>query len=136
VTSVSLQRTAWPPVVLGAFRRRKTALLTTYRRDGTPVSTPVTMATVGDRLVFRTYHTAGTAKRLARDPSAAACPATFLGRPQGEPVVGRARRLTGPDEQAARVAIAHRSPVMQGLLVPLGHRLRHLRTLHYELDPA
>jgi hypothetical protein len=40
VTTVSIERMAWPRAVLGAFRRRKTALLTTYRRDGTPVSTP------------------------------------------------------------------------------------------------
>ena len=36
------------------FRRRRTALLTTYKRDGTPVATPVTIAVDGDRAYVRT----------------------------------------------------------------------------------
>jgi hypothetical protein len=136
MASAARDRTRWPPGVLAAFRRRKTGLLTTYRRDGTPVSTPVTIATAGDLLVFRTYHTAGKAKRLRRDPSVVVLPSTFRGRPRGEPVNGRARQLDGDEERAARTAIARRSPLMQGLGVPLGHRLRHLRTLHYAIDPV
>ena len=136
MTSAVRERTRWPPGVLAAFRRRKTGLLTTYRRDGMPVSTPVTIATVGDLLVFRTYHTAGKVKRLRRDPSVVVLPSSFRGRARGDPVSGRARKLEGDAEWAARAAIAHRSPVMQGLGVPLAHRLAHLRTLHYAIDPA
>ncbi len=136
MSSVSTQRRTWPPAVIAAFRGRKTALLTTYRRDGMPVSTPVTIAAVGDSLVFRTYHTAGKVKRLRRDPNVVALPSTFRGRARGDPVAGCARPLAGEEERLASTAIARRSPVMQGLLVPLAHRLARLQTLHYELDPA
>jgi hypothetical protein len=31
--------------------------------------------------------------------------------------------------------IEAKHPILQGLLVPLGHRLRRVRTLHFELTP-
>ena len=58
-----------------------------------PVSTPVTIAAVGDSLVFRTYHTAGKVKRLRRDPNVVALPSTFRGRARGDPVAGSPGRL-------------------------------------------
>jgi uncharacterized protein len=39
---------------LAAARGAKTILLTTYKRDGTPVSTPVSIAFDGDRAFWRT----------------------------------------------------------------------------------
>jgi hypothetical protein len=38
---------------LKAVRDAKTILLTTYKRDGTPVETPVSIAFEGDRAFFR-----------------------------------------------------------------------------------
>ncbi|HXC39609.1 MAG TPA: hypothetical protein VN667_11760 [Burkholderiales bacterium] len=46
---------------LDAFERQKTILLTTYRKDGTPVGTPVHIA-LGGRAFFRSWETAWTAK--------------------------------------------------------------------------
>ena len=40
---------------LGPAREAKTILLTTYKRDGTPVGTPVSIAFDGDRAFFRSY---------------------------------------------------------------------------------
>ena len=39
-------------------------LLTTFRKDGTPVPTPVWFATDGDRLVDTTGKHSGTVKRI------------------------------------------------------------------------
>jgi PPOX class probable F420-dependent enzyme len=44
-------------------------VLTTYRRDGTPVSTPVSIAVDGHRALFRSYREAGKTRRLRRDPT-------------------------------------------------------------------
>ena len=44
-------------------------MLTTYRRDGTPVSTPVSIAVDGDRAVFRSCREAGKTCRLRRAPT-------------------------------------------------------------------
>ena len=59
-----------------------------------------------------------------------------LGRPIGEPLLARARRLEGEDEAIARTALARSRPVLQGLIVPFLHRAMHRRTVHYELVPV
>ena len=43
--------------------------------------------------------------------------------------------LTGEQARIAARALARRHRVLQGILVPLAHRLRGYRTLHYELTP-
>jgi PPOX class probable F420-dependent enzyme len=136
VASASTEAATWPPEALDGLRRRTTALLTTYRRDGTPVSTPVIVAVVGSRLVFLTFQSAAKAKRLRRDPRVLAAPSTFRGEPRGAAMSGTARLLTGRNAQVARRALAHRSPVLVGLLVPVVFRLARLRTLYYAVEPT
>jgi uncharacterized protein len=136
MASSSTQSAAWRPEALDGLRRRRTALLTTYRRDSTPVSTPVMIAAVGERLVFFTFHSAAKVNRLRSDPRVLAAPSTFSGAPRGEAVSGRARPLTGRDSGVARRVLAHRSPVLVGLFVPLVFRLARLRPLYYAVDPA
>lgn len=123
-----------PP--FAAFERRPAALLTSYKRDGTPVDTPVTIAVEGGRAFFRTYDRAWKAKRIGRDPRVTIVPSTFRGRPRGEPLRARARLLEPDEARHAARAIARRQPVLQGVIVPLTHRLRRYRTLHYELVPS
>ncbi|MDQ2877412.1 MAG: hypothetical protein M3Y33_22440 [Actinomycetota bacterium] len=53
---------------LAAITRAKTILRTTYKHDGTPVDTPVSVATAGDRAFFRTCDRAWKARRLRRNP--------------------------------------------------------------------
>src|SRR5919112_1001238 len=64
-------RTGNPLVALGSHWAVR---LTTFRRDGTPVSTPVNVAVEGDRAVFRTYEQAGKFKRLRNDPRVEVAP--------------------------------------------------------------
>jgi len=45
-----------------SVRNAKTVLLTTYKRDGTPVGTPVSIAFDGDRAFFRSYDKAWKTK--------------------------------------------------------------------------
>ena len=52
---------------LGALKGAGTILLTTYKRDGTPVPTPVSIAFDGDRAFFRSYDQAWKTKRLRND---------------------------------------------------------------------
>ena len=120
---------------LDQLRRTKTILLTTYRRDGTPVATPVSIAFDGDRAFFRTWHTAHKATRLRRNPDVEAAPATLKGTPTGPAVPARARLLDGRDAQLAARALARRHRVLHRGLVPFAHRLMRYRTVHYELSP-
>jgi PPOX class probable F420-dependent enzyme len=119
-----------------SFRERRTALLTTYRRDGTPVATPVTIAVDGDDAFIRTYDQAWKARRLRRNPRVEIAPATVTGKPRGEAMGATARLLSGAEAEHAAGLVARRQRVLQGILVPLLHRAKRYRTLHYELVPA
>src|ERR1043166_4204957 len=86
---------------LEPFRREKTILLTTYKRDGTPVATPVSIAFDGDRAFFRTWHTAGKAKRLRNNRTVEVAPSTFGGKASGPAIRAEAQLLSGGDARRA-----------------------------------
>ena len=115
------------------FRSRRTALLTTYKRDGTPVATPVTIAVHGEHAYVRTWDGAWKARRMRNNPDVIVAPSTLRGRPAGAAIRARSRLLDGDEAKRAARAIARRQPILQGLLVPVAHRLKRYRTLHYEL---
>jgi PPOX class probable F420-dependent enzyme len=115
------------------FARQQTVLLTTFRRDGTPVKTPVNIAVDGDRAFIRSWDSAGKVKRIRNNPEVAIAPCTARGRPTGPPMSARARILTCQESARAGRLLARKHPILQGLLVPLGHRLRGNTTTHIEL---
>ena len=120
---------------LAPIRDAKTILLTTYKRDGTAVGTPVSVAFGGDRAYFRSYDKAWKTKRIRRDPSVQAAPSTFRGKPTGPAVRARATLLDGEQARVAARALARRHRVLQAIVVPTAHRLMRYRTMHYELTP-
>ncbi|WP_020573919.1 PPOX class F420-dependent oxidoreductase [Actinopolymorpha alba] len=115
------------------FTDQKTVLLTTFRRDGTPVPTPVHIVVNGDHAYFRTYDRAGKTKRLRRNPLVELTPSTFGGTPQGVSMRAQARLLPDAEARWVRGALAGKYPFLQRRLVPLFHRLKKYKTLHYEL---
>jgi hypothetical protein len=120
---------------LESLRDTKTILLTTYKRDGTPVRTPVSIAFDGDRAFFRSYDKAWKTKRLRNNPRVEAAPATLRGKPTGPPIRARATLANGEQARMAARALARRHRVLQGILVPLAHRVMRYKTMHYELHP-
>jgi uncharacterized protein len=86
----------------------KRSLLVTYRRDGTPVPTPVWAAEAGGRLYVRTDRTAGKVKRLRNDSRLLVAPCTVRGRPLGAPLEATARMLAPEDEPLAERVLANR----------------------------
>ncbi len=115
--------------------RQGTVLLTTFRRDGAPVKTPVNIAVDGNRAFIRSWDSAGKVKRIRNNPEVTIAPCTTRGRPTGPPITARARILTGQESARAGRLLASKHPILQvhGLLVPLGHRLRGNTTTHVEL---
>ena len=113
--------------------RQGTVLLTTFRRDGTPVSTPVNIAVDGDRAFIRSWDSAGKVKRIRNNPEVTIAPCTARGRPTGPPITARARILTGEESTRAGRLLARKHPILQGLLVPLVHRIRGNTTTHIEV---
>ncbi len=123
---------------LAPFVRQKTVLLTSYRRDGRPVGTPVSIAVDGDRAVFRSFEKAWKTRRIRANPRVELAPSTARGTPTGLAVQATARRLEGAESWDAARLLARKQPLLQGLLVPLAHRLGRAktgRTVHFELTP-
>jgi hypothetical protein len=118
------------------FVRQTNVLLTTYRRDGTPVGTPVNIAVEGDRAFVRTFDKAWKVKRIRNNPLAEIAPSTVRGTPRGPAIRVRARLLSGDEAAHASKALAGKYRVVHGVLVPLAHRLRGYKTVHFELTPA
>ena len=92
----------------------------------------VSIAFAGDRAFFRSYDKAWKTKRLRNNPQVELAASTLRGKPTGPPVQARATLLDGEQARVAQ-ALARRHRVLQGLLVPLAHRVMRYRTLHYEL---
>ena len=122
--------------LLEPFVRQRAVLLTTYRRDGTPVGTAVNMAVDGDRAFVRTPHRTGKVKRLRNNPSVEIAPSTFFGKPTGPAIRAQSRLLSGDEAEHASTALARKYRILQGVLVPLAHRLTRSRTMHYEVTPV
>ncbi|MEU5786761.1 PPOX class F420-dependent oxidoreductase [Micromonospora purpureochromogenes] len=121
----------WAP-----FTRQKTVLLTSFRRDGTPVGTAVSIAVDGDRAYVRSFERAGKTRRVSNDPRVTVAPSTARGRPTGPAVEATARRLSGDEDRHAARLLVRKYPVLHGVLVPLAHRLgrrRTGRTVHFVL---
>ena len=118
---------------LSVFDHQRTVLLTTYRRDGTPVGTPVHIALDGDRAFFRTWDTAWKAKRIRQNANVEVAPSTSSGKPTGPALPARARLLAGEESSRAARALARKYPNVHGWIVPLVHRLRGNKTVHFEL---
>jgi PPOX class probable F420-dependent enzyme len=97
------------------FRARRTALLTTYKRDGTPVDTPVTIAVDGDRAFIRSYDKAWKTKRMRNHPEVRIAPSTVLGKPRGPAIEAHSRLLEDQEAERAARAIERRQPILQGI---------------------
>ena len=114
---------------------QRTVLLTTYRRDGTPVGTPVNIAVDGDRAFVRTFDKAWKLRRIRNNPVVEIAPSTVRGKPTGLAIRARARVLSGSEAVHASQALNKKHPLLHGILVPLAHRLRGYKTTHIELRP-
>jgi PPOX class probable F420-dependent enzyme len=68
--------------------------LTTYRRDGTPVTTPVWAAAEGESLYLFSNANAGKVKRLRNSSRAAIAPCTVTGKVTGAQLPAEAFNLT------------------------------------------
>lgn len=75
--------------------------ITSYRRDGTGVSTPVWFATEDDRLLVMTAVGSGKVKRIRRNPFVTVAACSARGRLRGTPIPARAELL--PSTEVERV---------------------------------
>ncbi|OBH02015.1 PPOX class F420-dependent enzyme [Mycobacterium sp. E2699] len=104
---------------LDELSRARYARLRSFRRDGTPVDTPIWFGLDGDALLFRTKVGPKT-KRLVmrRDVELAACDYRGRVRAGAATVAGRATILSGADAERAN-RVLHRRYGWQWNVVPL-----------------
>jgi uncharacterized protein len=79
--------------------------LTTFRRTGVPVATPVWAAPDGDSLVVWTRADSGKVKRLRHTSRVTVAPSDIRGTIQGPAVDGTAELLPAAEHPAARAAL-------------------------------
>jgi uncharacterized protein len=94
--------------------RQRYISITTYRRDGSAVATPVWVTASGDRLYVWTGPQTGKAKRIRRNPAVTIAPCTARGQ------------LTGPAIPASAqvVAMADRPDIWPLFLAKYGVQMR------------
>jgi uncharacterized protein len=88
-----------------SLRGKRHCAVSTFKRDGTPVVTPVWCGLEDSLLYFRAEGISGKAKRLRRDNRVLVAPCTKRGRPVGAAYSGIARTLTGADALHAESVI-------------------------------
>lgn len=110
-----------------------TAMLTTYRRSGKEVSTPVSIVVQGDRLYFATAADSGKTKRLLTNDQVVLAPCTPRGKVTGLAIVGRAREYR-PANGPHRWRLL--SPSRSMFWSWLGYRVRGKDMRLYEVTPA
>jgi PPOX class probable F420-dependent enzyme len=116
----------------------KYLLLTTFRKDGTAVPTPVWVAGDDDGTLYAwSAADAGKVKRIRRSGDVRVGPCDFRGNPTGEQVPATARLLDGPGSDRVRSLIGKKYGLV-GKLSLLGSRLRRGRdgTVAIEIKPA
>jgi uncharacterized protein len=87
-------------------------LLTTFRKDGTPVATPVWVIRHGDELRVWSAPDVGKIKRIRRNGAVLVAPCSLRGEPHGASVDATARLL--PEGEVR--------PVLDGLVKKYGLR--------------
>ncbi len=98
--------------------------LTTYRKDGTAVTSPLWAALDGDQLVMWTVADSWKVKRLRRDPRVVVQACDVRGRKTfGAPVSGTAEVLDAADSGRVKKAIAGKYGLL-GKITMLGSKLR------------
>jgi hypothetical protein len=83
-----------------ALKGQQFIALTTYRKAGAAVTTPVWFAHLGGRLYIWTGANSGKVKRLRNNPQVELAPSDAGGKPLGEKLAGRGRILPEVDWRA------------------------------------
>lgn len=82
--------------------------ITSYRRNGTGVATPVWFVTEGGRLLVMTDARSGKVKRIRRDPFVRIAACSSRGRPKTEPTQAHAEVLPPSETERVKGLFARR----------------------------
>ncbi len=80
---------------LGQFIDQKYINLETYKKDGTPIRTPVWFVIDNDLIYVITRDTTGKVRRLKNNQDVQIVPCSFKGEPKNVWVKGKAEKIVG-----------------------------------------
>ncbi|WP_039798344.1 PPOX class F420-dependent oxidoreductase [Nocardia araoensis] len=122
---------------LDAVTKADYVLLTTFRKDGTPVGTAVWAVSENGKLYVWTVTDSWKVKRLRRNPAVTVQPCSATGKPHGEVIGATARILDAEGTERVR-KLLRRKYWLTGPLVILGSNLRRGKagTIGIEIDFA
>ncbi|MGZ6590073.1 MAG: PPOX class F420-dependent oxidoreductase [Solirubrobacteraceae bacterium] len=104
--------------------------LTSFKRDGTAVPTPVWFVVENDRLLVKTGERSFKAKRIRRNPAVMIAPCSASGRSHGDPVPAQAELLPKSEMDHVDQLMAGKYRVDRVLILPLYRAVQWLRGVH------
>ncbi len=112
----------------------KYCVLITYKKDGTPMPSPLWFGVGDGKLYAETGADDWKVKRIRRDPTVRVAPSDTRGKPKGPPFVGTARIVRKEDEAAVDRFIQ----ANYGWYRTIYERLlaRRVATAHIEVTPV
>jgi len=133
-SSASAQPAA-PGVGFEPLRGHTYGLLSSFRKSGEAVPTPVWFGLADNKLYVRTEASAGKVKRIRREPRVLIAPCTVRGKPLGPPVEGRARVLEPSEHERAERAIAASYGLFRRIYETVSNRLA-IDGTYLEVEPV
>src|SRR5262249_35246320 len=119
--STTLEKATFPDLA-----KQQCIALTTFRRSGQAVTTPVWFSLSLGTMYIETHGDAGKLKRLRHTPRVILAPCAYSGKVTGSPSEGYGRILIEPAENiAASAALAKK----YGVMLSLYHFVRNARRL-------
>lgn len=122
---------------LGAIGDADYVLLTTFRKDGTPVGTPLWAVAENGKLYIWTVTDSWKVKRLRRNPAATVQACDVRGKARGDVIDGTAVILDAEGTERVRKLLKRKYFIMGPLLI-IGSNLRRGKagTIGIEFTPA
>jgi PPOX class probable F420-dependent enzyme len=118
-----------------SLRGHRYCLLSTFRKSGEAVPTPVWFGLADGRVYICSEAAVGKVKRIRREPRVNIAPCTFRGRPLGPSTEGRARILTPDASEHAERTIAANYGLRRRLYDGTVGRLLYRELLYIEVAP-
>ena len=119
---------------LEALNRQQFINLTTFRKNGVGVTTPVWFALADGRILGTTQAQTGKVKRLRNNPKVSFAPCTMSGKPLGEASQGKGRLLPAEESAAADEALKPKYGLQYRALVWMA-KLRGSKEMFWEVIP-
>jgi PPOX class probable F420-dependent enzyme len=123
------------PARLADLAANSTALLTTFRRSGQAVATPVSITVDGDHAYFATAVDSGKAKRIAANAAVTLASCTTTGHVTGPTVAGTARAVSPAQRQRLRLLRPTRALFWSYLLYRLRGKTMRLYEVVFTAPP-